>query len=87
MDLEARRSILTGFASVIEESARMKCREKNRSILSVRRTYEPGRLSPVWLAEAYVHVVPRHVRIVQTPVCQDELQHPLRQRQVGGRVG
>lgn len=58
---------------------------QRRKELVVQRTYEPGRLSGTWLAEAYEQVVSRHVRIVLQRVEQEEIQGSADQQQaVGG---
>jgi len=61
--------------------------QRQKSALEVKRTFEPGRLSQVWLAEAYEHVVPRHVRIVRATAIQDETQYPDSQQRIGGQAG
>ena len=55
MDLRAHRW------HKIEEKSQMRSEEKTRM---VNRTYEPDRLSPIRLADAYEKVVPRYIRIL-----------------------
>jgi hypothetical protein len=46
----------------------------------VHRTYEPNRLSPAVLTQAYSRVVPSHVRVIHIPVSklQEPLEEPLK---------
>jgi hypothetical protein len=62
--LEAHRWATTELASVIEEAALMGRDGEPRRTLLVRRSFEPGRLSPEWLASAYDQVLPQSKCIV-----------------------
>jgi hypothetical protein len=55
--------------------------QKGHREWTVRRTYEPNRLSPAVLTQAYSRVVPSHIRVIHIPV--SELQEPLEERQKG----
>jgi hypothetical protein len=45
----------------------------------VHRIYEPNRLSPAVLVQAYSRVVPYHVRVIRVPA--EKLQEPLEEPQ------
>lgn len=61
--------------------------QRHKRALEVKRTFEPGRLSQVWLVEAYDHLVPRHVRIVPVTAIQDEAPYPDSKQRIGGQAG
>jgi hypothetical protein len=55
--------------------------QKEQRIWAVRRTYEPNRLSPAVLTQAYSRVVPSHVRVIH--IAASRLQEPLEEPQKG----
>lgn len=63
----------------------MKRRRQRNGTLVVRRTFEPGRLSPVWVVAAYERVVARHIRVVRATTVHTAARGQA-QRQVGGPV-
>jgi hypothetical protein len=44
----------------------------------VHRTYEPNRLSPTIMAQAYSKVVPHHIRILRVPAGEKDLHEAQR---------
>jgi hypothetical protein len=56
-------------------------RQKEQREWIVRRTYEPNRLSPTVLTQAYSRVVPSHVRVIH--IAASKLQEPLEEPQKG----
>jgi hypothetical protein len=61
--------------------ASKKCHQKTRV---VHRRYEPDRLSPARLAEAYEKVVPRYVRILDEWLNEMETKPDHERLRIGG---
>jgi len=59
MDLRERRWYL------IEESSKMRGANHPKKTRMVSRRYEPDRLSPIRLADAYEKLVPRCIRVLE----------------------
>lgn len=41
----------------------------------VHRTFEPDRLSPATLIQAYAHLVPAHMRVLRLPPTRSEVEN------------
>lgn len=60
--------------------------QRARGRLKVTRSFEPGHLSPTWLATAYERVVPQRIRIVQRQA-ECEMPNGIRAPQKEVRAG
>lgn len=53
----------------------------------VRRRFEPDRLSPTRLAEAYEKIVPRYIRVLEVRKIEVKSEQAREQPAIGGRNG
>ena len=52
----------------------------------VHQTFEPDRLSPATLIQAYAHIVPYHIRVLRLPLARSEAAEvPPDERQIQQR--
>ena len=81
MDLQAHRW------NKIEESNQMRSEEKPKKTRMVNRKYEPDRLSPTRLADAYEKVVPRYIWILGGLSSETKTERVHEQDVIGARNG
>jgi hypothetical protein len=78
MDLRAHRW------QKIEESSQMRREKHPKKTRMVNRRYEPDRLSPTRLADAYEKVVPRYIRILWDGSSEAKTERVHEQQVIGG---
>jgi hypothetical protein len=60
--------------------------QQRRKALELGRTFEPGRLSDAWLAEAYERLVPRRTRVVRAAAFLAQQPGEAGRRRMGGHA-
>lgn len=62
----------------------MRSEETPKKTRKINRKYEPDRLSPTRLSDAYEKVVPRYIRILWEWSIETEVESDPEQRMIGG---
>jgi hypothetical protein len=62
----------------------MRCEKRQKKTRMVNRCYEPDRLSPTRMVEAYEKIVPRHVRVLDEWRNETETKQVHEQLLLGG---
>jgi hypothetical protein len=78
MDLRERRW------HKIEESSEMRGADHPKKARRVRRRFEPDRLSPTRLADAYEKIVPRYICVLEARMNEAELEQVQERQAIGG---
>jgi len=78
MDLRAHRW------HKIEESSKMRSEEQPKKTRKINHRYEPDRLSPTRLADAYEKIVPRYIRILGDWPSETKTERVHEQLVIGG---
>jgi hypothetical protein len=72
MALRGHRWAVSAPQTKIEESTTMKQKRATQRRWIVHRRFEPDRLSPTTLIQAYAHIVPYHIRVLRLPPARSE---------------
>jgi len=62
----------------------MRCADHPKKTRTVRRRYDPDRLSPRRLADAYEKVIPRHIRVLREKSSEMKTERVHEQQVIGG---
>ena len=62
----------------------MRSEEQPKKTRKINRRYEPDRLSPTRLADAYEKIVPRHIRILVDRSSEKKTERVHEQLMIGG---
>jgi hypothetical protein len=68
----------------IEESNKMRGADYPRKTRRVRRRFEPDRLSPTRLVDAYEKIIPRYIRVLEVRKIEVKSEQAREQPAIGG---